>query len=33
MFQPDLDDLVAGEISSDRGVLSALPDDVRLVGL
>lgn len=33
MLQCDLDNLVASEISADRGVLAALANDVGLVGL
>lgn len=33
VLQGDLDNLVASEISADRGVLAALANDVGLVGL
>ena len=33
VFDGNLDDLVAGEISSNRGVLAALANDVCLIGL
>lgn len=33
MFDRDLDDLVSGEIGSDRGILPALANDVGFVGL
>lgn len=33
MLNGDLDNLVAGEVGSDRSVLSALADDICLVGL
>lgn len=33
VLNSNLDDLVAGEISSDRGVLASLANDVGFVGL
>lgn len=33
MLQSDLDDLIAGKVGANRGILAALANDVGLIGL